>query len=54
MRQKHVKSLPACYRTMYLAITLSHDEIFHIPPLNISHSYPVPQPVTKTIFEDGY
>ena len=54
MRQKHVKSLPACYRMVYLALTISHDEIFHIPPLNISHSYPVPQPVTKTIFEDGY
>ena len=29
-------------------------QVFHIPPLNISHSYPVPQPVTETIIEDGY
>ena len=54
MGQKHVKSLPACYRTMDLDITLTNDEAFHIPPLNINHSYPVPQPVTKTIIEDGY
>ena len=39
---------------MYLNITLSNDAVFNIPPLNISHSYPVPQPVTKTIIEDGY
>ena len=39
---------------MYPDITMSHDEVFHITPLNISHSYPVPQPVTKTIIEDGF
>ena len=39
---------------MDLDITLSHDEFLHIPPLNISHSYPVPQHVTKTIIEDGF
>ena len=38
---------------MYLDITMSHYEVFHIPPLNISHSYPAPHPVTKTIIEDG-
>ena len=39
---------------MNLDITLSHDEVYHILSLNISHSYPVPQPVTKSIIEDGY
>ena len=39
---------------MELDINLSHDEVFHIPPLNISHSYPFPKPVTKTIIEDGF
>ena len=29
-------------------------EVFHIPPLNSSHLYPVIQLVTKTIIEDGY
>ena len=28
-------------------------KVFHIPHLNISHLYPVPQPVTKTIIKDG-
>ena len=39
---------------MDLDITLSHDEVFHIPPINISHSYPVSQPVTKTIIKHGF
>ena len=39
---------------MDLDITLSHVEVFHILPLNISHLYPVLQPVTKTSIEDGY
>ena len=39
---------------MDLDITLSNDAVFNIPPLNISHSYPVLQPVTKTISEGGY
>ena len=39
---------------MDLDITLSNDAVFNIPPLNISHSYPVPQPVAKTTIEDGY
>ena len=39
---------------MYLDIILWHDEVFHIPPFNISQSYLVPQRVTKTIIEDSY
>ena len=39
---------------MNLDIILSNDEVFHIPPLNIRHSYPALQPVTKIIIEDGY
>ena len=39
---------------MDLDITLSHDEVLHTPPLNIGHLYPVLQPVTKIIIEDGY
>ena len=38
---------------MDLDIPLSNDEVSHTPPLNISHSYPFPQPVTKTIIEDA-
>ena len=52
--QKHVKSLSVCYRTMDPDITLSNYEVFHIPPLNISHAYPLSQPVTKNIIEDVY
>ena len=52
--KKHVKYLPACYRTMDLDITLSHDCIsFLFLSISVIHiQFPNLSP--KTSIEDGY
>ena len=54
MGKKHVKSLPACYTTMDLDVSLPNDEVLYVPTLNTnSHPLPASRPLAN-IIEEGY
>ncbi|XP_014663842.1 PREDICTED: glutamate receptor ionotropic, NMDA 3A-like [Priapulus caudatus] len=54
MGRKVVRSLPASYTTMDLDVSLSNDEVLHVPALRTnSHPCPASRSVTS-IIEEGY